>query len=80
MRVRDIIRYNPCKKPSPLSLITLKIEQALIKHLALYNNLYLNEMADFLFDKYNIKPFTSIISRLLSRFKITNKKLKVIIK
>jgi hypothetical protein len=69
---------SQCKIPTTLSLIMPEIEESLIEHIIIYNNLYLDKMADFLFNKYNIKVFISVISRLLSRLKITNKKLKII--
>jgi transposase len=78
MQIREILGYDPRKKPGPPSLITPEIEESLIEHIAIYNDLYLDEMADFLFDEYDVKVSISVISRLLSRLKITNKKLKII--
>jgi hypothetical protein len=78
MQIREILGYDPRKKPGLPSLITPEIEESLIKHITIYNNLYLDEIADFLFNEYNIKVSISVISRLLSRLKIINKKLKII--
>jgi transposase len=78
MRVREIIGYDPRKKPGPASLITPEMEEALIEHIAVHNDLYLDEMADFLFDEFDVKVSNPLISKLLKRRQITNKKLKVI--
>jgi hypothetical protein len=43
------------------------MEEALIEHIAVYNNLYLDKMADFLFDEFDIQVSVPVISKLLKR-------------
>src|ERR1700712_296641 len=47
-------------------------------NISIYNDLYQEEMADFLYDQYGIKPSVPVISKLLKRRGITNKRLKII--
>jgi len=78
MRVREALGWDPRQKPGPQSLITPDMEEALLEHISIYNDLYQEEMADFLYDQYGIKPSVPVISKLLKRRGITNKKLKII--
>ena len=76
MRIRRAIGYDPRSKGGRPSIITPEMEQRVLDHIALYNDLYQEEIIDFLYDEYGIKPSQSTISKLLKRLKITRKQLK----
>ena len=76
MRIRRAIGYDPRSKGGRPSIITPEMEQRVLDHIALYNHLYQEEIIDFLYDEYGIKPSQSTIPKLLKRLKITRKQLK----
>jgi transposase len=76
MRIRRAIGYDPRSKGGRPSIIIPEMEQRVLDHIALYNHLYQEEIIDFLYDEYGIKPSQSTIPKLLKRLKITRKQLK----
>ncbi|PMD59697.1 uncharacterized protein K444DRAFT_613243, partial [Hyaloscypha bicolor E] len=54
------------------------IEEAVMKHVLRYVNVYQEEIIDFLNEEFGIKPHQTTISRLLKRLEIIHKKIKAV--
>ncbi|RFU29028.1 hypothetical protein B7463_g7320, partial [Scytalidium lignicola] len=61
------------------SIVTPEIEEAVIKLVAMSNEIFQDEITDFVYDEFNVQLSQSMISRLLKKLDISYKKLEIII-
>ncbi|RFU31029.1 hypothetical protein B7463_g5310, partial [Scytalidium lignicola] len=72
------IGVNLRGKAGRSSVITPDIEQAVKEVIYTSNDLYQDEVADFIYDEFDIKLSQSAISKLLKKLNITHKKLEYV--
>lgn len=78
IRIRKAIGWDPRKKQGTKPIITEEMGNALLELLINNNDLYLDEIADFLWDTYGVDPSASTLSRWMASHKIAHKRLKVL--
>ena len=78
LKFMALIREDHRKKPSRKRLITPEIELAVAELLASKPSTYQDEIADFLYEEFDVKLSQPRISELIKRINYSHKKMKVI--